>query len=101
MKDSCDDHWVTSERVEPTRSNVTGYSGNVDATAFAPAKFVVLDRPTKNSRPEDRQALEASDEHRGDEPVKRTSLPSIVAKASSISTVASPSRLSIVRMIST
>ncbi len=67
-----------------TRSKVTGYSGNADATAFAPAIFVVFVKPTKNSRP-----------------VKRTSPPSILANGSLISTIQRPSRLSIVRIIST
>jgi hypothetical protein len=42
---------------EITRSKVTGYSGNADATAFAPAIFVVLDKPTKNSRPKQTNKL--------------------------------------------
>jgi hypothetical protein len=67
-----------------TLSKVTGYSGNADATALAPAKFVVFDKPTKNSRP-----------------VNRTSPPSIVANESLISTILRPSRLSIVLIIST
>ena len=43
--------WKRRER--RTRRRVTGYSVKADATAFAPAMFVVFDRPTKNSRPEE------------------------------------------------
>ncbi len=74
----------TQKNEDNTRSKVTGYSGNADATAFAPAIFVVFDKPTKNSRP-----------------VKRTSPPSIIANGSLISTILRPSRRRIVRIIST
>ncbi len=38
-------------KIDFTLIKDTGYSGKADATALAPKIFVLIDKPTKNSRP--------------------------------------------------